>query len=346
MKPFIPVLIAVVLILVIAVTLGRSRGGGDDPAPAPATPPPAAPSAPTAQAPRYTGKGALSAQPGELNQFRYIERAGGQENTYQVFAYPQYGLVHLYEDRFDGSMRQDTVQGVEMFDQLTALINESDCLNWRYYDQKYIETVDDLEIEVEIRLGGRTYEFGTDRMPMGGIEWLRCMRDTCLGYQSDEAEVKPFEVTINGRTYHTVPGTGNSVGAGAIIDFEGEDWWEVQHYVGHYEMTDAANAVAAQASSSSSFQNAQFSNVSLDISADGKLTLNVDGDVRELKLSETRGYGVYATASGDSFFDYYQGAGLAPGADPERFLEFHMRAQPHPETFQGYSFVLERGMQQ
>lgn len=85
--------------------------------------------------------------------------------------------------------------------------------------------------------------------------------------RSEEALITVFErtVKIHGEARKTVRGTGNLSGYGAIIDYEGEDWWVVEEY---------ADATFTMLPGDRPY-GSEFSEVSLTVNENGSLQLTL-----------------------------------------------------------------------
>lgn len=270
-----------------------------------------------------------------INRFRYTEKSN--DGKYEIFADMSYSRVRMVITETDGEKRQLYVPGTDMFDKLLKEMDNADMLDWNYIDGKDIEKVDDTEIVVEIRVSARNYSFGSVRMPSDGLTYLRNLKAIALSFVKDEYEVKPFKVFIEGKTYTTVRGTGNSAGSGAVIDFGNEKWWEVEHFVGRYVMTDRARE-ASEHDWGDSYCSEAYENAFFEIRGDGTVFFVIGDDRRKSKVSKDRRWGCYATAGEAISFEYRNGD---DGRD-KSMLEFRLAPEPAPNPFPGYRTYLER----
>lgn len=271
----------------------------------------------------------------DLNQFRYTET--GPDGEYSIFLDQTYGRARYVVHDRNGEDRQYYVSNQVLFDLYDYML-EQDFENWRYLDSENVEAEGDTVIKIEYRINGMSRDFGSRRMPKGGIELLRHFTQIAAGYENDDNETKPFKVKIGGKEYWTKRGTGNSVGMGAVIDFGDDKWWIVEKFVGHYELTEKSRKVWEK---KDSFNSRSYGSATLDIYEDGRLVLKVDDDDPvETTVDEDRLYGCYATAM-YSQIDFLFCSDEDKGKRTE-ILEFRMRGLPYPETFAGYELYLEK----
>lgn len=271
----------------------------------------------------------------EMFQFRYNET--GPEGEFSIFMEQSYNRVRYVVHDTDGESRQYYVDSQVLFD-IYDLILEENMADWKYIDSDDVEAEGDTVIKVEYRVGGMTKEFGTRRMPVGGLDLLHRFVDIAASYESDDTETKPFTVRIGGKTYSTVRGTGNSVGTGAVIDFGDDKWWIVEGFVGSYKLTDRAKETYSKDFPDSRIWNSE---AVLEIKADGSVELQVDNDQHfSTAVDSERLYGCYASAMGGEIsfaFRYDDEKG-----EYDNILEFKMRGWPYPEDFAGYDLYLEK----
>lgn len=269
----------------------------------------------------------------EMNRFRYTETS--PEGKFSMFLEQSYEKVRYVVRETGGGSRQYYTDNQLLFE-LYDYLKSEDMENWRYLDAAQAE--EDVVIQVEIRVGGRMRDFGSARMPVGGIEKLRRFRAIAAAYEDERAETKPFTVTVGGKKYRTVRGTGNSVGAGAVIDFGSDKWWLVEGFAGHYELTAQAREAFAERDPG---RMPPYSAAILDLEKDGSLSLQVGDDAPyRTAVDAERRYGCTATAMGGRIqFEFCE-----DGRKKRRgqLLRLRMSGLPYPETFAGYDLILEK----
>lgn len=276
-----------------------------------------------------------SNSPVSVPLWRMVYTETSPESSCSLFADKTYGRVRVVITKADGSKEQHYVDGLEMLGELWTRVNAESMADWKYLEQKDVQAESDTVITVECRVDGRTVSFGTRRMPEQGVEKLQALKAIILSYLTDENEQKPFTVTVAGKTYSTVRGTGNSAGDGAVIDFNGELWWEVEGFTGTYALTEQAAGFSRQKLDTSY---AEYGSASFTVSPDGAVALTVDGETHTGTCDGNRLYNCCATALGGELSFLF-----VRGTDPgTRFLEVSMRGLPYPETFRGYRMYLEK----
>lgn len=267
-----------------------------------------------------------------INQIRYRETTAA--GVLSIFAESSYEVVRIRITEPDGSKRQYRVEGIKLLDEISEEIGNAAMLDWRYLNNEDVEKETDTKIEVEVRVVSRNDRFGSVRMPLRGIDYLHNLAAVILSYaESEEDEVKPFDVTIAGKTYHTVRGTGNSAGSGAVIDFGDDKWWIVEGFTGTYRMTEAAQK-ASEEKWGNSYGGENYRDAFFELLEDGTVTLKVGDDIRKTEVSDRRLWGCYATAKGGISFDYR-------GSD-KNMIEVCVEMIPAPVNFPGYMLYLER----
>lgn len=275
-------------------------------------------------------KNKLSAE--GLCQMRYTE------GDFEIFLDTSYENTRIVVTNEDGTKHQYYPKGHEVFDELSKKIDAFDMLDWGYLDTEDVEKAEGTEIKITARIVSRDYTFGTQRMPKGGIDLLHELKDIALSYGKDDDEIRTFTVEINGKTYNTVSGTGNSVGTGAEIDFGEDKWWEVEHFTGRYELTEKAIEVMKKEMGTSGVDFVEYDTAFFEITPDGQITFQAgDEELYEGTVDAARLYGCYATGAGFEF-DFYQSE---DGPD-ENFIEVRRRGEPYPVNTPGYQIYLER----
>ncbi|MBQ9815213.1 MAG: hypothetical protein IJM53_05920 [Lachnospiraceae bacterium] len=238
----------------------------------------------------------------------------------QLYIYAYYSADHcvIYLTEPDGGQRLYYTDSQVLYD-LKDYITEEDLGNWYTIGPGTPELDKEVQVRVEYRIFGKVHDFGTDHMPDPDyFEKIDHVRSMLFAVMTEEAEIQPFTVEIKGKEYHTIRGTGNIVGVGAIIDFGDDKWWQVENFVGHYELTD---------------EDSGYDHASLDILEDGTFHIIVDDTDIECTVSETRGYMVWAEAGG-VYFTFEDAE--------ENLLRVQMAGEPYPGTFPGFDLILER----
>ena len=266
--------------------------------------------------------------------------------------------------------------GQAAFDALAAVILKHGMMNWGKQEALRSPRPEDAIRQDEaglsslrMQVNGRTTTvLGTPALPSPGVNALLEIREILKSFADPAKETPPKTVQVNGRRVKTVSGTGNSVGAGAVLNYEGKLWWAEEGYVGRYEMTPA-NLAAVQRSGDAGEPHQK---VFLEIRADGTLHLKMDdryaldGKLREEALwqimrtgtvgsrrvdlgdlpveameeDELRAAGVQLEALEDEVgcddLSDQAGGRLAAG------ILLRAAPEPHPGTFEGWNFRLTR----
>lgn len=277
-----------------------------------------------------------------LDQFRYTEtdEAG---NTLSIYAYYTAGRCVINITHPDGTMQKFYAETAQVLYDLKDYNDIHKLTEWYTIGPDTPELDKAQQIRVSCRYANRDYDFGTNHMPdADGIGKLHAMRDMLLSATSEEAEVQPFTVTINGKEYRTIAGTGNVVGTGALIDFGDDLWWEVEKFTGHFTLTEESLNMTEEVSSS---HPVTVKNAYADILADGGIHVVVDDLEFTGTLDSERGWMVWATALDHEMYlcfeDKNQATSEGEDAVP-KFLHIRMQPEPVPGTFPGVEIILER----
>lgn len=271
----------------------------------------------------------------DLCQLRYEKESPG--GKFSIFIDQYYEKVTIHVTETDGGQRLYHVSNRVMFE-LYDYIKSEDMLNWRFLDSKDVEPAGGTKIKVTCRIISNDKTFGTERMPAGGLKKLEKITEIISAHEDPEKEIEPFTVTIKGKTYNTVRGTGNITGTGAVIDFGDDKWWQVEEFTGHYELTENARETYAKEYPQ---QKLIHSKATLDIYEDGRFVLQVDDDEAvETQVAEKRLYGCYPSVAGNNIiFDFIFDEELN---DDGNILYVNMDGMPCPETFRGYNLCVEK----
>lgn len=236
--------------------------------------------------------------------------------------------VKLTMARYEGT-REVYVEKV--YDAVRLHITDEDGTQYLYrVSLSLLKEIEDLVQDINTETNGVSMKYRVDGREKNiklNEENDKAFNDIISIYAVDNYEIKPKEVTIHGKKYKTVRGTGNFVGTGALIDFNGENWWEVEGYVGHYELTEKAKKEYPD-------ENMLDAEVILDINKDGSLVLVIDGETFTEQASSERRYGTQAEFSG-LYYVYF-------ADEKENFISVTREGLPYPEDREPFTFVLER----
>lgn len=279
-----------------------------------------------------------------LDNFRYTETdSAGQ--TFEIFAYYTAGHCVIDITNRDGTMQKFYTSDAKVLYDLKDYNDKEQFTEWFTIGPHTPEHDKEQQIRVSCRLGGRMLDFGTDHMPdRNGLEKLHTIRDMLLGATNEDNEIKAFTVTINGKQYRTIAGTGNIVGTGAIIDFGDDKWWQIEHFQGHYELTKASLEKTPQVIYAGP---GLYDNASVDILEDGSLRVVVNDSEFTGSVDMERGWQVRATALRGEMTMYFEDENppaftINAKKYVPSFLHIFMRNEPYPGTFVGFDVVVER----
>ena len=277
-----------------------------------------------------------------LDHFRYTEtdEAG---NTLSIYAYYTAGRCVINITHPDGTKQKFYAETAQVLYDLKDYNDIHKLTEWDTIGPDTPELDKAQQIRVSCRYANRDYDFGTNHMPdPDGIEKLHTIRDMLLSATSEDAEIKSFTVTIYGKQYQTIAGTGNVVGTGALIDFGDDLWWEVEKFTGHFELSEQSLNMTEEVSSS---HPVNVQNAYADILADGSIHVVVDDLEFTGKLDSDRGWMVWATALDHEMYLCFEDKNQANAEGNDavpKFLHIRMQPEPVPGTFPGVEIILER----
>lgn len=272
-----------------------------------------------------------------LDHFRYTETDENGE-TMSIYAYYTAGRCVINITHPDGTKQKFYVETAQVLYDLKDYNDIHKLTEWDSIGPDTPEHDKAQQIRVSCRYAGMDYSFGTDHMPdADGIGKLHTIRDMLLSATSDDTEVQAFTVTINGKEYRTIPGTGNVVGTGALIDFGDDLWWEVEKFTGHFTLTEESLNMTEEVSSSHPVTVKQ---AYADILADGSIHVVVDNLEFTGTLDSERGWMIWATALDHSMYLTFEDKNGEE--DAPKYLHIRMQPDPVPGTFPGVEIILER----
>lgn len=175
------------------------------------------------------------------------------------------------------------------------------------------------------------------------------------------APAAPIIKTVHGKEVRLVPGTGNSVQAGAEIDYGAKKWWIEEEFNATFKTTPKSLKLC-----DGQFRNEAVTSAEITIDDNGNFVLHINQNEFIGSLDRTRKYGVWGKAyysnfkdrvqeeinehgyfkGGKSFMiDYREGEGYDEKGKPYTVLELRFEGEPYVHgrgAVEPNTIVLER----